>query len=31
MKRNESEDIWDNARKVKRGACAKIKEFLFGC
>ena len=27
----EEGDIWSQIRKVKRGACKKFKDVLFGC
>lgn len=24
-------DIWEEAKNVSRGACAKIKKLLYGC
>lgn len=30
-RKREERDVWSQIRMVRRGACKKLKEMLFGC
>ncbi len=31
LKGEDEDDLWGQVNRIKRGACAKLKEKLFGC
>jgi len=31
MRNREDGDIWSQVKRIKRGACKKFKDLLFGC